>query len=106
MQWAVTRIAVLILALLSSQSACFLVCSAQSSDHASPPPCHQKHGAKTCGNVLPVADVAAHTAAPHHLVVIAGILTTAPLIPATIATQPDPVTPPLRPPLAPHVLRL
>lgn len=60
MKWAALQVALLVLALMASNSACAMTCSMQPChDHSSAPPCHQKHGVTTCDHVLPVADVAA-----------------------------------------------
>src|SRR5271165_20291 len=71
MKWAAVQVAFLILALVASNSACAMTCSIQPCDDHSPdPPCHQKHGVKTCDHVLPVADAPiAATPAPVLMVV-------------------------------------
>ena len=75
MKWAVWQIAVLVLALVASSSACALTCSIQPChDSSSTPPCHQKHGVQTCDHVLPVADVAVATAAAPDLMVAPAVV--------------------------------
>jgi hypothetical protein len=71
MKWALVQVVFLVLALVASNSACAMTCSAQPCrDHGSVPPCHQKHGVATCDHVLPVADMAvAATPAPDLMVV-------------------------------------
>jgi len=51
MKWTAVRIAVLVLALVASHSACATACTTV-------PPCHQQHGMGGCGHLVPAGDLA------------------------------------------------